>query len=278
MVIYLDVLLLENLVLDYLVLFAAARLSGEVLPRWRLLLAAALGAAYAAAVYLPGMEFLSALPFKLCVGLLMALISFGGRKRLLRNTLVFFFTSFAFGGCALAVGLLTGGAVMQNGAFLPVSLKSVAISLLLSFGVLTPVFGRLARHGGLRRDTAKCVVCWRGRQAELTALLDTGNTLRDPLSGAPVIVAEAECLRPLLGDEACRILETQDAPSALERLPELGLRLIPCRSVGCACGFLAAFRPERVVMNGKVWKDAMMAVSPQSLSDGGAYTALAGVE
>lgn len=136
----------------------------------------------------------------------MALISFGGRRRLLRNMLIFFFTSFAFGGCALAVGLMTGGAVLQNGAFMPVGLRPVAISLLISFGILTPVFGRLARHGGMRRDTTRCEILWQGRSAELTALVDTGNTLRDPLTNAPVIVAEAEGLKPLLGDSVCKQL------------------------------------------------------------------------
>ena len=57
-VIYLDELFLLNFVVDYLLLLAAGRLSGEVLRRGWLALGAAIGAAYAAAAVLPGMGFL----------------------------------------------------------------------------------------------------------------------------------------------------------------------------------------------------------------------------
>ena len=46
-VIYLDEVLLLNFVVDYLLLLASGRLSGEILCRGRLALGAALGAAYA---------------------------------------------------------------------------------------------------------------------------------------------------------------------------------------------------------------------------------------
>ena len=48
-VIYLDELFLLNFVVDYLLLLAAGRLSGEILRRGWLALGAAIGAAYAAA-------------------------------------------------------------------------------------------------------------------------------------------------------------------------------------------------------------------------------------
>ena len=57
-VIYLDELFLLNFVVDYLLLLAAGRLSGEILRRGWLALGAAIGAAYAAAAVLPGMGFL----------------------------------------------------------------------------------------------------------------------------------------------------------------------------------------------------------------------------
>ena len=58
-VIYLDELFLLNFVVDYLLLLAAGRLAGEILRRGRLALGAALGAAYAGAVFLPGLGFLA---------------------------------------------------------------------------------------------------------------------------------------------------------------------------------------------------------------------------
>ena len=58
-VVYLDRVVLLNLAVDYLLLLATARLAGLPLRRGRLALAAALGALYAAAVWLRGWRMLA---------------------------------------------------------------------------------------------------------------------------------------------------------------------------------------------------------------------------
>ena len=65
-VIYLDELFLLNFVVDYLLLLAAGRLSGEVLRRGWLALGAAIGAAYAAAANVPCFVLLPAPPPPSC--------------------------------------------------------------------------------------------------------------------------------------------------------------------------------------------------------------------
>ena len=63
-VVYLDRVLLLNLLVDYLLLLTTARLAGIPLRRGRLALCAAGGALYAGAVFLPGWGFLAAAPAK----------------------------------------------------------------------------------------------------------------------------------------------------------------------------------------------------------------------
>ena len=63
-VVYVDSVFILNGVMDYLLLLVTARLAGIPLRRRRYLLAALAGAAYAVAVFLPGMGFLSAPPVK----------------------------------------------------------------------------------------------------------------------------------------------------------------------------------------------------------------------
>lgn len=280
-VVYIDVLVIENFIINYLLLFASAKLAGERAGRLRMAAAAALGALYAAAVFFPGFKFLTSIFIKIAVGCLMGLITFGRRKRLLRHILIFFFVSFAFAGCALFVGFLTGGGVMQNGVYMPIGVQSVAISLLVSFCVLTPVFSRLAKHGGLKRDTVSLNIALNGKELHLTALIDSGNTLSDPITGYPVIVAELDSLRPLLSGELCTKLRRQGAVAAFEDYVQRGLagkmRLIPYRTVGSDCTFLLAVKPERIMLGGKELKGALLGISVTELSDGGAYTALAGI-
>ena len=117
-VVYIDALFLLNFVVDYLLLLCAGRLAGEVLHRGRLALGAALAGAYAAAVFLPGMGFLLHPLCKLAAAVLALLISYGGSRRLLRVTLVFFAVSAA----RQAQRLMRSGSLME---VMPVAAKNL---------------------------------------------------------------------------------------------------------------------------------------------------------
>ena len=77
-VIYLDSLFGLNLLIDYCLVLASARVCGVVLHRWRYALAALIGALYAALMVLPGCGWLANGAMKLALGAAMALIAFGG--------------------------------------------------------------------------------------------------------------------------------------------------------------------------------------------------------
>ena len=89
-VVYVDSVFVLNALMDYLLVLCAARLAGIPLRRRRYLLAGLLGGAYAVAVFLPGLGFLSATPVKLAAGILLALAAYGGEAKLLRLTLLLF--------------------------------------------------------------------------------------------------------------------------------------------------------------------------------------------
>ena len=88
-VIYLDRLFGLNLLLDYCLMLASARVCGVVLHRARYLLAALTGALYAAVMVLPGCGWLGSGAMKLALGAAMALIAFGGEAHWARCAVVF---------------------------------------------------------------------------------------------------------------------------------------------------------------------------------------------
>lgn len=276
-VVYIDALFLLNLTVDYLLLLAAARLSGEVLCRRRLALGALLGAAYAAALFLPGLTWLGHPLCRLAAAALMLLAAFGGSRRLLRLTLVFFGVSAAFAGAVLALQLLgRGGLTLENGVvYTGFDMRLLLVTAVACYAGLTLVFGRAARHGGVKRDLISAALTLDGRTVTLTALVDTGNTLTDPLDNRPVLVAEARALEALLpqGIDPAAPVET------LERLgPEAGkrFRLLPYRAVGVEYGMLLAVRLDRAVLGGIEQAGLLAALSPTPVSDGGGYQALIG--
>ena len=282
-VIYVDTLFLLNAVIDYLLLLSAARLAGEPLRRVRFALGALLGGAYAVALFVPGLEFLSRPMCRLASALLLMLTAYGGSRRLLRQGLLFLLLTCALGGGVVAIGLLgQGGLTLGKGVYYSsLDLKTVLLSAAVCYGVLTLVFRRLAAHTALSGELVPIRLSLAGRHLELTALVDTGNTLTDPVSGQPVMVAEGESLGALFpADHRPGHSDLLDPAGGMERLGtgtwRGRFRLLPYRSVGTAGGLLLAVRVDEAVCGRGKLGPMLVALSPTPVSDGGGYRALIG--
>ena len=108
--VYIDRVFVLNLLVDYLLLLAAARLAGAPLRRGRFALCACLGGGYAVAVLLPGLAALGAVWCRAAVGLGMALLAYWRERSRLRLAALFFLLSGALAGLILAAGLALGTA------------------------------------------------------------------------------------------------------------------------------------------------------------------------
>ncbi len=283
MVVYVDTLFLLNAVVDYLLLLAAARLAGEPLRRLRFALGAALGGGYAVAIFLPGCAFLSAPLWRGASALAMVAVAYGGSRRLLRQGLLFVALACAFGGGVLAIGLMGGTPLALGGGviYTPMDLKVVLLSAAACYLVLTLVFQRLGRHTAAGGELARARLTLGERSVEVTALIDTGNTLTDPVSGRPAMVAEGEALAPLFpGLSRPERGDLLDPAAGLARLsagPLRGrLRLLPYRAVGVERGRLLAVRADCLELDGRGRGPVLVALSPTPVSDGGGYRALIG--
>lgn len=278
-VIYVDTLFLLNALVDYLLLLGAARLAGEPLRRLAFALGAALGGAYAVAIFLPGMGFLQGMPCRLAVLALMCVIAYGGGRRLLRQSLLFLALSCALGGGILMVALLGGRGLTLSGGVLysAMDLKLVLLSAAGCYAAVTLVFRGLGRHTAPAGELVPVRVVLAGRGVELTALRDTGNTLTDPATGRPVLVAEGAALLPLLPPGVLEEKELANPVACMEKLragPLAGrARLLPYRAVGVERGLLLALRPDEVWVDGQR-EELLAALSPTPVSDGGGYRVL----
>lgn len=268
-VVYIDEVFLLNAIVDYLLLLCAAKVAGEPMARLRLALAAGLGGLYAAVVFLPGWAFLARPLCKLTVPAVMALVAFGSSRRLLRVSLVFLGVSAAFGGGVLALQLFFGAPAVLD-------LKTTLLAAAGCYVFLSLVFRRSARHGGGELALAELALA--GRRCRMMALVDTGNTLTDPITGGPVMVAEGEKLQGLFPSGECpTAAELLDPIAAMEKREGKGpWRLLPYRAVGVPWGMLLAVKVDRAVIGKEDYGPILVALSPTPLSDGGGYSALIG--
>lgn len=283
-VVYLDQVFLLNTVLDYLLLLAGARLSGTPLRRMRFLLCAGMGGLYAAAVFWEGLGPILAHPAgKILSGILLAWVAYRKEAHAWRMVCLFFLLSGGFAGILLALGLMSGspGIYLSNIYYgrihwLVLLTAAVVISLLLHL-----VFRQGTRHGGGSLMDVEISIA--GKRKVLTVLHDTGNTLRNPVDGRPVLVLEQSGLKDLWPAEINRILQEKRPPEEKmaklyqEEIP-LTFTLLPFRSVGVPAGLLLAVYSDFIRINGKTYPKELIALSPGSVSDGGGYHGLWGGE
>lgn len=269
-VVYADSVFFLNTLMDYLLFLSTARLAGIPLRRRRYVLAALLGGIYAVACFFPQMGFLSQTPVKAAVGGLLALIAFGGEERLLRLTVLLFAVSCAMAGCVLGLGLLSGGTVpAANGIFYTdVSFRVLLIATTAAYLTLAVVFRAAVSHGveGKRLPVELSI---HGRTMDLTALYDSGNSLRDPVSGEGVLVLSCGAADAVLPREVRALLTPQALHDPAQLLlplrktaPQLAPQLLPYQAVGTGSGLLLAVRTDYIKIGGAVYQGALAALSP----------------
>lgn len=253
-VIYLDRLFLLNLLIDYLLCLLSARVCGLLLHRWRYLLAALLGAVYAVLTLLPGLKLLGSLVGKLCAAALMAAIAYGGEAHALRCGAVFLCVSAAFGGGLWALSAAGGYPIFDA--------RVLILSFTLCYAGLLLLFRGRAQLPDQPRAEVRLTLD--GHESRFMALMDTGNRLSDPTTGAAVMLACPRALAPLFPGA-----DLSADPVTLVSFPSLAgrFRLIPYRAVG-AHGLLPVFRPESLIIGGKARRDLLVAVSPSAQGDG----------
>ena len=110
------------------------------------------------------------------------------------------------------------------------------------------------------------------RTASMIALKDTGNTLRDPVTGEQVLVISPEIAGRLTG---LTVGQLRNPLETLAVSPVPGLRLIPYPEVGNTGGFLLAKRFEEVTIGEKT-QSALVAFAAEGLGTGEIYQALTG--
>lgn len=227
---------------DGLLLGAAGALADQQIPLANAALAAALGALYGGACLLPQLRFLGGIGWRIAVLAAMGAVAYGS----LGCTALFVVLDLACGALALAV----------DGRYSAL-VSALVVCLLCLLGL----------RG--RRGLVPVELFWQGRQERVLALRDTGNGLRDPVTGEQVLVVGPRVASSLLG------LTTQQLERPVETLscqPLPGLRLIPYTAVG-GRGFLLALRMPQVRIGG-ARKSALVAFAATGLD--GKFEALTG--
>ena len=256
--------------MDLITLMITAALLHRPLRQGRAFLAAALGGLYAAVGLLlplpPPFGFLG----DLAMGGVICLAAFACKGlsplRLLKDSAVFALSSAVLGGVMTAIYSLL------NRLHLPFdALEGDGLSV-WTFALLTAVASFATLRGGRlmglsqKTKTVTLEVILFGKKLTLSAMVDTGNLLKDPISGKSVIVAELSALSPALPPALQKAFESGNLSHCLSD-PAIAccLRPIPTRTA-TGEGMLFALRPDELtVISGKLRQKGDHLIAPAPL-------------
>lgn len=244
--VYVDILFLINFSMDYLCFYICSRIMHRKIRFRRLLLASLFGGTYSVlALFLPISGFVALLADLVCCILLCIAVYYEKGRRFssaLLCAFVFFGISMMMGGCMTAIFNLL------NSLDLPLDgIKADGLFTYI-FAILAVIAGFISLRSGeiiSKHSSAKeCKlnVAFDGKEIICQALVDSGNLVKDPLSGKSVILIDRSKLSALaelseLDNYACGTPTNTRFPS---------LRIIPIKTAS-GTGLLTAFVPQKIV-------------------------------
>lgn len=293
MTIYLDVVLVENLIMNYIILYATGIILKINIKHIRLIIASLLGAIYSIIAYMSVLEIYSSIILKIILSVIIVYISYNPQnvKQLWKHILIFYMTSFVFGGAAFALIYIVKPQeiFMKNGLFLGTyPLKTILLGAIIAFFVIITSF-KIVKSKISKKDMF-CIVKVKinNKEIETKVMIDTGNLLKEPISNTPVIVLEHTLLYDCIPKEILNNLENilggefSSVPEEIKNQYISKLKVIPFSSLGKQNGMLMGIKPEYIIIknedNEKKISNVIIGIYNKSLTKRGEYRGLIGME
>ncbi|MCF6465175.1 sigma-E processing peptidase SpoIIGA, partial [Clostridium sp. Cult2] len=223
-----------------------------------LLIASLVGSIYTLVVFFPSLQFMGKFIIKFSVSILMIVLAFNPEKLkiFLRQLSTFYLTSFVFAGTVIGIFYILNNRFIvskfsfKNSSELYKFLTiGIGLGIILIRNILKNHLIRIGRENCLTNVT----ISLNNKKTDLVALIDTGNSLKEPISQKPVIIAEYNALKTILPELVKNVyLENKDLDlnfiaKIMEEIgDEINLRLIPFKSLGNNNGILIGFVPDSI--------------------------------
>lgn len=292
MTIYIDIIIVENLIMNYIILYATGLISKNKISYLRIFLASLIGSIYAATQYISKLNIYSNFIIKTILSIIIIFVAFNPQniKKLCKQLVLFYLTTFTFGGVAtyLIYLLKPQNIIIKNGMYVGTYvLKVIFIGAILGTIILIISF-RLSKNKMTKKDLiCQIKIKLNGKEKVLNAIVDTGNMLKEPITGNPVVVIEKVALYDLMPKEILNNTESilggdfEQIPEKIKKEYIQRLKIIPFSSLGKQNGMLVGIKPEKLeVINeqSEEKNNAIIGIYNKSLTKRGEYNALIGIE
>lgn len=287
--VYAEQILFENLIINYIILYATKGFTKSDTSKMRLFLAATIGSIYTLVAFIPSMVFMFKLISKIITAIILIQVAFKPKslKVFIRTVATFHLIAFTFAGICLSL-LYTAqiDSYMSEGIFYIYNFKIKKLVTAAVFGwILLQLVLEYIQNKNIRiQNLISFKIKLKDKEVKVDGMVDTGNSLRDPISRLPVIVVEFIAIKELFPESVQELFEkySENNIDILTNVPcensdDFKFRIIPYKALGKQDGMLLGFKADRVtfeIEDDLRNIDLVIGIYHKSLSNDDEYNAL----
>lgn len=267
-----------NIFINYFLLLSVSKILNLTLIRKKLILSAFVGAIYSLIILLPPVNWALSLLIKLAMSASIVILAFKwiSLKLFLKTFLTFYGVNFLFGGIIFFIWyFVTPNGIFINNDMIYLNLSPIFLVLatFVSYLAIRLIHKTVGRQDILVQTNCDVLIEFEEKSVILKAKVDTGNTLKEPFSGLPVIVAQCKFVEAILPARLKEYLCVSNANSAAKDMQSFEVprftdfRLIPFKTIS-GNGLLPAFKATRIKVLSKtqnISKDAYVAICSEKI-------------
>ncbi|MEZ0535672.1 sigma-E processing peptidase SpoIIGA [Caldicellulosiruptoraceae bacterium PP1] len=278
MVLYADIFILENIVMNYFILTITSFISKINISSFRVLFFSIIFSFYSLLQFSPSYSFMYSFIGKIIISIIIIYLTYIPKNiiQFIKLFIAFYLVTILFGGTTFFIyywiysSNLTEISVKLKNIFIALSISLIIFKLFYDF-----LMKRYVKESLMRFIRFKI----NDKFYECIAFVDTGNSLKEPLTGKPVVILEGSILN-LNNLLKQNMSVSQEIIDKLKQLIGTKILLIPYNSIGQEHGVLYGVIPEEFYISEdkKNWikKEVIIGLYWEKLSN--KYSALLGID
>lgn len=281
MTVYIDVLILLNIYVNYFLLLATAKLTHTKLKTYRIIISSVVGSLFSLTILLPTLNFVTSIILKFIAAAIIVLIAYGTKqlKQSVKFLAFFYGVNFIFAGVIMAIWLSFKPKFIHfNNSYFYIdfSLLTLVISTVVAYCIVSLIRYLIDRKFSCDKKYS-IIFSVNNTTVSLRGIADSGNKLNDMFTGKSVIICNMSKL-PICDDIKYAISEknTDLLQNLIISNNQLsGFRIIPYSTIDNT-GMIAVFRPKNIIIKedetGRIKEvDALIGINPEDSEYGAIF-------
>ena len=260
---YIEYYFIENLLINYIIISCTTILTKTINTTKKKCIGSILGAIYSVLYIYPTFEFLFSIISKIIIMTIITMVSFSYRnkKEYIRIMIVFYLVNIFISGSTFFIIYFTG--------IKHTKISFLIISAYISCELLKYTYKDIKTLQYIKSLTKNISINLCGERIECTALIDSGNLLKDPISQNEVIVVKPSIVKKILNEsildedfEIVSIANFEKVVSKLDDKLKSKVRVIPYQHAGNTnSGMLIGLKCDYIEVDNNKISNVFIAIS-----------------